>query len=115
MNYMTLLTHEAQGVFTITLHRPERRNALTPAMRAELIDAFELAKKRAAILILTGAGAALCAGLDLTALEALGDASPEEQTEDAEQIAELLRSLYTIPIPTIAAVNGAAVAGGNPV
>ncbi len=113
MNYTTLITEESDGVLTITLNRPERRNALTPAMREELIDVLDEARERAAIVILTGSGAAFCAGLDLSALEALANASADEQTEDAKQIANLFQALYTLPVPTIAAVNGAAIAGGT--
>lgn len=113
MSYTTLLTQETEGVLTITLHRPERRNALTPGMRAELIDALNDAREQASIVILTGSGAAFCAGLDLTALEAMANSTATEQVEDAEQIADLFRTLYTLPMPTIAAVNGAAIAGGT--
>lgn len=113
MRYNTLLTEETDGILTLTLHRPERRNALTPELRDELIHALESARDRAEILILTGAGRAFCAGLDLTALEALAAADAAAQQRDAEQIAHLFHMLYTFPAPTIAAVNGAAVAGGT--
>ena len=112
--YKTLLTEQTgDGILTVTLHRPERRNALTPEMREELIDVLESARDSAEILILTGAGAAFCAGLDLAALEAIAASSPAEQEADARRIAHLFRALYTFPAPTIAAVNGAAIAGGT--
>ncbi len=113
MTGKTLLREEKNGVLVLTLNRPERRNALTPELCAELIDALETAREDAPIVTLTGSGAAFCAGLDLTALEALSAATPVEQQKDAGQIARLFRLLYTFPAPTIAAVNGAAIAGGT--
>ncbi|WP_058187324.1 enoyl-CoA hydratase/isomerase family protein [Terracidiphilus gabretensis] len=112
--YKTLLTEQPDdGILTVTLHRPERRNAMTPEMREELIDVFESTRDSVEILILTGAGAAFCAGLDLTALETIAASSPAEQEADARRIAHLFRTLYTFPAPTIAAVNGPAIAGGT--
>jgi methylglutaconyl-CoA hydratase len=113
-SYKTLLTEQTDdGILTVTLHRPERRNALTPEMREELIDVFESVRDSTEILILTGSGAAFCAGLDLAALETIAASSPAEQEADARRIAHLFRTLYTFPTPTIAAVNGAAIAGGT--
>jgi methylglutaconyl-CoA hydratase len=114
MTYNTLLTEQTDdGILTITLHRPERRNALTPEMREELIAALDAARDSAQILILTGAGTAFCAGLDLAALETIAASSAAEQEADARRIAHLFRTLYAFPAPTIAAVNGAAIAGGT--
>ncbi|WP_263419853.1 enoyl-CoA hydratase/isomerase family protein [Terriglobus albidus] len=110
----TLLTDLEDGILTITLNRPERRNALTPEMQEELIAAFEAAKKDAVRgLILTGAGTAFCSGLDLAVLESMFTQTVEEQEADARRTAQLFRTLYTLPIPTIAAVNGHAIAGGT--
>ena len=111
--YNTLLSEQSDGILTLTLHRPERRNALTPEMREELIHALESASRSTEILILTGSGPAFCSGLDLSALERLASSSPAEQEADARRIAHLFRTLYTFPAPTIAAVNGAAIAGGT--
>src|ERR1700721_2286445 len=82
-------------------------------MRRELFDVFESARDSVEIMILTGSGAAFCAGLDLAALEAMAASSPAEQEADARRIAHLFRTLYTFPAPTIAAVNGPAIAGGT--
>ena len=114
MTYTTLLAEQTDGILTLTLHRPERRNALTPEMREELIHALESAQTRGVeTLVLTGSGSAFCSGLDLSALEAIASSSPAEQEADARRIAHLFRMLYTFPAPTIAAVNGAAIAGGT--
>lgn len=64
------------------------------------------------VVVITGAGTAFCAGLDLNALRTMEDQSEAVHKEDAERIARLFRTLYELPKPTIAAVNGAAVAGG---
>jgi methylglutaconyl-CoA hydratase len=96
------------------MNRPEKRNALNPTMMEELTRALKAAGDDPCceVLLLTGAGEAFCAGLDLEHLETLGAKSPQEHRADSERIASLLRTLYDTPKPTIAAVNGAAIAGG---
>jgi methylglutaconyl-CoA hydratase len=106
---------------TITLNRPEARNALSPAMQMALIHAVDSVAhtKSVRVLVITGAGESFCAGLDLAALrdgKELDDnasASRRQMADDAHRIARILRALYELPVPTIAAVNGAAVAGGT--
>jgi len=111
----TVLISETAGIRTLTLNRPERRNALTPEMQAELIAAFNDAGDSAStrVVVLTGIGDAFCAGLDLTALQAMQHKSALELSDDAHRIARLFRTLYELPVPTIAAVNGHAIAGGT--
>ena len=111
----TILTTEQDGIRTLTLNRPTHRNALTPAMQTHLIEAFGEAEASAStrVLVLTGAGEAFCSGLDLEALQAMQHKSPMELADDAHRIAEIFRCLYELSIPTIAAVNGHAIAGGT--
>lgn len=111
----TVLIAETGGVCTLTLNRPERRNALTPEMQDELIAAMEAAGASGStrVLILTGAGDAFCAGLDLSALQAMQGKAAAALDEDAERIARMFRTLYELRVPTIAAVNGHAIAGGT--
>jgi len=95
------------------LHRPERRNAMTPAMQNELIAALqEAATSDCRVLVLTGAGGAFCSGLDLSALQAMPHQTEIDHRADAERIARLFHTLYELPIPTIASVHGTAIAGG---
>ncbi len=111
----TVLISEADGIRTLTLNRPDRRNALTPEMQSELIAALDDAAKATTIsvLVLTGSGNAFCAGLDLTALQAMQHKTALQLSEDAHRISHMFRTLYEMPIPTIAQVNGHAIAGGT--
>ncbi|HMG02928.1 MAG TPA: enoyl-CoA hydratase-related protein [Edaphobacter sp.] len=114
MSYKTILVTEENGVKTIMLNRPERRNAMTPEMQDELIAAFEKAATgHCRVVMLTGAGEAFCAGLDLVHLQAIASKSQSEHVADAERVARLFRTLYELPKPTIAVVQGPAIAGGT--
>jgi methylglutaconyl-CoA hydratase len=114
MNYKTLQLVFDAAVATITLDRPDKRNAISYELIDDLIRALdEVNQSSARILILTGAGKAFCSGMDLDNLKALIGRSPEQNLEDSRTIVRLFRSLYEFPKPTIAAVNGAAVAGGT--
>jgi methylglutaconyl-CoA hydratase len=130
MPYSRLRLERHNELATITLNRPEKRNAISPEMIEELfsvLDEVEQGRTRAAIL--TGKGKAFCAGMDLSALRAMASkasragVSAEEKArlpeseeaaliEDARRMAQLFRRLYTFPKPLIAAVNGHAIAGG---
>lgn len=113
MDYTTLLLAHHAGIATITLNRPDKRNAISYELIDELLAALnEVAHSSAPVLILTGAGKAFCSGMDLDNLKALVGRSPEQNLKDSETVAHLFRSLYDFPKPTIAAVNGAAIAGG---
>jgi methylglutaconyl-CoA hydratase len=109
----TLRTSMEADVVTITLNRPERRNAISPQMMEELGAALdEAAAGPVRAVILTGEGRAFCAGMDLDLLRSSASASPEETLEAAREMARVFLRLYRFPKPVIAAVNGAAVAGG---
>lgn len=113
MNYTTITVVDHGPIRTITLHRPERRNAMTPEMQMELIAALEETTSSAArVLVLTGADNAFCSGLDLSVLREMSNKAALQFRADAERIARLFLALYELPIPTIAAVHGAAIAGG---
>lgn len=103
----------ARGVQTITLNRPEKRNALSPELIDELTQVLdETATCDCGVVILTGAGSAFCAGLDMEHLETMTARTIEQHRRDSENMARVLRTLYEFPKPIIAAVNGPAIAGG---
>src|ERR1700688_1141529 len=114
MGYKTIQLAYDAGVATITLNRPEKRNAISFELIDDLVQALsEVSKSDAIVLIVTGAGKAFCSGLDLDNLKALLGRSPEQNLQDSQTMVQLFRSLYEFPRVTIAAVNGAAIAGGT--
>lgn len=113
MDYSTITITHSGSIWTIVLNRPERRNAMTPQMQMELLAAFEAAVAGdCRVLVLAGAGSAFCAGLDLSSLEGIHSESALDHRADAERIARLFLALHELPMPTIAAVHGPAIAGG---
>ena len=112
-DYKNLRLSHSEGVATLRLHRPEKRNALTSEMMEEMLHALdEIEACQCGVLVLTGSGEAFCAGLDLDHLKALVSRTASEHLEDSDRVARLMRRIYDFPKPTLAAVNGAAVAGG---
>jgi methylglutaconyl-CoA hydratase len=111
--YSTLLLEFSGELARITLNRPDKRNAVTTTMIAELLTALDVIEKsHTRVVILTGAGKSFCAGMDLEMLAAIAKQSPAENQEDSRRIAKMLRRIWSFPRPMIAAVNGAAYAGG---
>jgi methylglutaconyl-CoA hydratase len=98
----------------IKLNRPEKRNALHPDLVKEFKDKLKIAEedKNVSIVIITGEGKSFCAGADLSYLNDLRNYSSLENEEDSKSLAELFLQIYNFQKPTIAAVNGAAIAGG---
>jgi methylglutaconyl-CoA hydratase len=113
MSYQTLQLGDRGEVATITLNRPEKRNAISPQMIEELLAVLqEIESSAARAAIVTGAGKAFCAGMDLDVLRSLAGQSLEQHVADSRLVANLLYRIYSFPKPIIAAVNGAAIAGG---
>ena len=113
MAYTTLKLEFDAAIATVTLNRPEKRNAISTEMIEELLRALDECEQSAArVVILTGAGKAFSSGMDLDALKAIATQSPEQNLEDSRRMARLFRRLYSFPKPLIAAVNGPAIAGG---
>jgi methylglutaconyl-CoA hydratase len=112
--YQTILVHRENRVLTVTLNRPEKRNALNEKMIVELQTVFERYRQDFSLdgVILTGSGKAFCAGADLAYLKSLQNKSIEENYRDSVNLKNMLWTIYTFPKPTLALVNGPAVAGG---
>lgn len=102
------------GVATISLNRPDKRNALSPVLVDELADAvaWSDADERVGAILLRGEGSDFCAGADLQALSDMMDAGVEEQLADADALGDLFLIFRRIETPIVAAVHGHAVAGG---
>ena len=110
---MLSTTRDARGLATLTLDRPDARNALSAELVARLTAALAgLAGDPAVrIVLLTGAGGVFCAGADIGEMRAAGAAPPEQNEADSRRFATLLDRLENQPQPTIAIVNGAAYGG----
>ncbi|MGA9707651.1 MAG: enoyl-CoA hydratase-related protein [Candidatus Sulfotelmatobacter sp.] len=112
--YKTIQLAYDSGIATITLNRPDKRNAISFELIDDLLRALEeVENSDALVLIVTGAGKAFSSGMDLENLKALLGRAPEQNLKDSETMVRLFRSLYEFPKVTIAAVNGAAIAGGT--
>src|SRR5438046_2505507 len=106
-----VLTTLDGDVVTVTINRPDKRNALSLELRGALAETFDRigADDSVAVVILTGAGSAFCAGMDRTQFG--GDAANREALYETST--RLYASLSAVPVPTIAAVNGPALGGGS--
>jgi methylglutaconyl-CoA hydratase len=111
--YSNLTLDYGGPLATVTLNRPEKRNAISYELIDDILRALqEVEKSPAQIFILTGAGKAFCSGMDLDNLRSITGRTAEQNRADSETMARLFRTLYEFPKVTIAAVNGTAVAGG---
>jgi methylglutaconyl-CoA hydratase len=112
MNHLQL--QFLHGVETVTLDRPDVRNAFNDEVIAELTAVFlELGKRdEVRCIVLAGNGPAFCAGADLNWMQRMAGYTREENVEDASRLARLLEVIYRCPKPTIARVHGDTYAGG---
>ncbi|MCF6443602.1 enoyl-CoA hydratase-related protein [Nereida sp. MMG025] len=110
MHYEMIRYDVADNIATITLNRPEVKNALNGLMRAELTHAVKAGAKDARVVVLTGSGGAFCSGQDL------GDggsaASLDLERTLRDEYVPMLEAIFDCPVPTISAVNGAAAGAG---
>jgi methylglutaconyl-CoA hydratase len=112
-DYETLFVESTEQVATVTFNRPDKRNAITTQMIAELQDVLDsIEKTQTRVVILTGSGKAFCAGIDLDMLRNIAKQSPGENQDDSRRIAKMFRKIWSFSRPMIAAVNGHALAGG---
>lgn len=114
MSDPTVLVDVADRIATITLNRPDARNAINPQLAAELWDAVADADAdpAVAVMVLTGAGSAFCAGLDLRELASGRDPSATTSTRHPRPRSVPHRFFPVVDTPVIGAVNGAAITGG---
>lgn len=110
MDYTCITYDLTEGVATITLNRPEVMNALSTALRAELLGALLRAQAEARVMVLTGTGRAFCSGQDLQDAGKIGYFDLERILN--EEYVPMIKAITDSPIPTIAAVNGAAAGAG---
>ncbi len=109
-----ILTSIENSIFTITLNRPEKRNALNDALINSLKDALREADKDNDLraILIKGAGKDFCSGADLSALQKIAESDVLENLWDAENLMQLFALIRKVKIPVIAAVHGRALAGG---
>ena len=114
MDYNRITVEPGDRIWTITLNRPVKRNALDEVTIAELRQAFSQAEgsTEARVIILSGAGAAFCAGADIDYLSKLTASGFDENKEDSLNLMKLFSQIYTLRKPVIAKVRGPAIAGG---
>ncbi len=115
MNELPVLPYTVDnGIVTLTLNRPEKRNAINQAMVTSLKAFLERAAEdpAARVVVITGRGKDFCAGADLEELEQIVTLSQEENLEDALSLGELFIQIRRHPLPVIALVKGRALAGG---
>lgn len=110
--YLTLTVNA--GVATVTLTQPEIRNAFSDEVILEITEAFRVAGERPDVraIVLAAEGPAFCAGANLNWMRRMADYDRAENLQDAGALAEMLRTIYTCPKPTIARVQGDVYAGG---
>jgi len=112
MDYQAITLDITDGLAVLTLNRPDKMNALTSQMRAEIAHAMKDAAEKARAVVITGAGAAFCTGQDLSDASSGNDLDLERTLRD--EYLPMLETIYECPIPTVSAVNGpAAGAGAN--
>jgi methylglutaconyl-CoA hydratase len=114
MTYDTLLVTVADKVATVTLNRPDLRNAFNEGAIAELARVFDELGRHDAVraIVLAANGPSFCAGADLNWMKKMAGYSHDENEADAMRLAEMLRTIYLCPKPVVARVQGDCYAGG---
>jgi methylglutaconyl-CoA hydratase len=114
MNYTSLVLEKSTNTATITLNRPDKRNALNPTLIAEITHVFTDLRRHddVKVIVLQANGKVFCAGMDLAYLQQISENSVMQNKVDSRTFHEMLYAIYTSPKPVIARVQGAAIAGG---
>lgn len=113
-HYQTLALTQSGAVATVTLNRPELRNAFNEIMIHELESAFIRLGQDSSVrvIVLAAVGPAFCAGGDLNWMKKMADYTPEENRADGLRLAIMLKTIYDCPQPVVARVQGDCYAGG---
>lgn len=113
-DYRTLKIAVANDVATVTLSRPEVKNAFDDVMLSELLDVYAQmgSDSGVRVVVLTGEGDSFCAGADLNYMKGTIDYTRDENIADGLKIADLMELIHRLPKPTLARVNGYAIGGG---
>ena len=113
--FRTVIAVKEGKALRLTMNRPQVHNAFNSEMIRELAAAFDEAKKDANVrlVVLTGAGESFCAGADLNWMREIIRYSYEQNLRESRELAELMHSIYALPKPTIARINGAVIGGGT--
>lgn len=112
---MSLIIMKTEGgISTLTLNRPEKRNAMNQEMIKELLDALHhvALDHHSRVLIIKGSGEVFCAGADITWMQKIATFSDDENEDDAQLLADFLYQLYSFPKPTIVLAHGNVLGGG---
>lgn len=106
-----VLSRREGAILTLTLNRPEKSNSLHPDLVKQLSGALKSAEADSAlsVVVITGAGSSFCAGLDLALLVSW---TTNQKVSYLDTVTKVFRRIWSLPQPVIAAVNGAAIAGG---
>ena len=109
-----VLVKDSDGVRTLTLNRPNKRNALNDQLIGALSNSLRDAESDESLraIVIRGAGTDFCSGADLSSLQKIADSSYEENLDDAKQLMDLYVQIRKTSVPIIAAVHGRALAGG---
>lgn len=109
-----ILVSKSEGMATITLNRPDKRNAMNRQLIGELLQALhELAQdSQTGVLMINSQGDHFCAGADIGWMQAVAAASKDENYDDAQMIADLMYQLHTFPKPTLVLARGTTLGGG---
>ncbi|MBW3589734.1 MAG: enoyl-CoA hydratase/isomerase family protein [Actinobacteria bacterium] len=102
-----------RGVATLSLNRPEVRNAFNAELIAGITDAVSSLPDDARVLVLRGEGKAFCAGADLEWMRSMAKYSSEDNIADSSQLEKMLSAIDSSPVPVVGRIHGAAIAGAT--